>query len=103
MTETEIRALFGWNLKRLRKLRGVSQMQLADSVNMAFTFISDIENGKKWVSPETVAKFTQSLNAEPHHFFLPKDYELKESSDVAAFAQEITDALENAKLRYLIK
>lgn len=48
-------------------------------------------------------EFTQSLNVEPHHFFLPKDYELKESSDVAAFAKEITDALESVKQRYLVK
>ena len=46
MTESEIRDLFGYNLKRVRKLRNVSQMQLADKVDMAFTFISDIENGR---------------------------------------------------------
>ena len=74
MTEKEIRDLFGYNLKRIRKLRNISQMQLADKVDMNFSFINAIENGKKWVSPESIAKFTEALEIESYHFFLPKDF-----------------------------
>ena len=69
MTEFEIRDLFGYNLKRLRKLRNISQMQLAEKVDMGFTFINAVENGKKWVSPESIAKFTEALNIEAYQRF----------------------------------
>lgn len=42
----DVKCLFGYNLKRLRKNKKMSQMQLAETVGMTFTFISDIENGK---------------------------------------------------------
>ena len=102
MTESEIRDLFGYNLKRVRKLRNVSQMQLADKVDMAFTFISDIENGKKWVSPESIAKFTQALDIEAYQFFLPKDYQPEQSPDLASFAKDLQESFRLLKSRYAI-
>ena len=58
MEEMEIRKIFANNLKKIRKLKGLSQLKLANELQMAFTFINDIENCKKWVSPETLAKFS---------------------------------------------
>ncbi|MBE6347548.1 MAG: helix-turn-helix transcriptional regulator [Spirochaetaceae bacterium] len=52
---------FAKNLKKIRKLKGLSQLKLANELQMAFTFINDIENCKKWVSPETLAKFSPFL------------------------------------------
>ena len=51
MKDSKIKNLFGFNLKRLRKQKKISQIELSEKVDLAFTFISDIENGKKWVSP----------------------------------------------------
>lgn len=71
MTEQEIRMLFGQNLKSFRKEQGISQMQLAEKADLTFNFINDIENGKKWVSPNTLSKLSTALNVQPYHFFLP--------------------------------
>lgn len=57
MEAMEVRAIFAENLKKLRRQKGLSQMKLANELQMAFTFINDIENCKKWVSPETLARF----------------------------------------------
>jgi transcriptional regulator with XRE-family HTH domain len=65
-----IRALFGRNLKRLRINANLSQVNLAGQAELAPNFINDIENGKKWVSPETIGKLARALNAEPYQFFL---------------------------------
>lgn len=102
MTETEIRDLFGYNLKRIRKLRNVSQMQLADKVDLAFTFINAIENGKKWVSPESIAKFTEALGIEAYQFFLPKDYQPEQSPDIVSFAKDLSESFQLIKSRYAI-
>jgi transcriptional regulator with XRE-family HTH domain len=37
---------------------------------LTHNFINDIENGKKWVSAETVAKLAVALKAEPYQFFI---------------------------------
>lgn len=100
MTEKEIRDLFGYNLKRIRKLRNISQMQLADKVDMNFSFINAIENGKKWVSPESIAKFTEALEIESYHFFLPKDFVIENSLNINRFVKDLTDNFKLLKSRY---
>jgi transcriptional regulator with XRE-family HTH domain len=65
-----IRALFSRNLKRLRALANISQLNLAVEAGLTHNFINDIENGKKWVSAETIAKLAVALKAEPYQFFL---------------------------------
>lgn len=58
----EVRKILAQNLKVLRKQFGLSQQKLANELQMAMTFINDIENCKKWVSPETLAKFSMFFN-----------------------------------------
>ena len=65
-----IRSLFARNLKRLRGISNLSQVNLAAEANLTHNFINDIENGKKWVSPESIAKLATALKAEPYQFFL---------------------------------
>jgi transcriptional regulator with XRE-family HTH domain len=65
-----IRSLFSKNLKRLRAAANISQLTLATEAGLTHNFINDIENGKKWVSAETIAKLAAALKAEPYQFFL---------------------------------
>jgi len=65
-----IQALFSRNLKRLRNSAHLSQIGLAAEADLAHNFINDIENGKKWVSAETIGKLSKALKAEPYEFFL---------------------------------
>ena len=66
-----IRNLFAKNLKRYREISKISQMDLATVSGLAHNFINDIENEKKFVSDETIAKLAKALNVEPYKFFLP--------------------------------
>jgi transcriptional regulator with XRE-family HTH domain len=66
----DIRALFSKNLKRLRASASISQLSLSVEAGLTHNFINDIENGKKWVSAETIAKLAIALKAEPYQFFL---------------------------------
>ncbi len=98
---SEIKELLGYNLRRIRKLNNLSQLQLAEQVDMAFTFISDIENGKKWVSPETLEKLSQAMDIEVYQFFLPRDYNFSENKTIESFSQEILEAIKRIESRYL--
>ena len=65
-----IRSLFSKNVKRLRSIANISQVNLAAETGLTHNFINDIENGKKWVSPETIGKLSAALKAEPYQFFI---------------------------------
>jgi transcriptional regulator with XRE-family HTH domain len=102
----EVRMLLSKNVKRLRTRQNLSQLALAVEANLTHNFINDIENGKKWVSPDTIAKLADALDVEPHQLFVP---ELKMKEDDAGilseYLDEFTDSLQKMvgeiKGRYL--
>jgi transcriptional regulator with XRE-family HTH domain len=73
---------------------------------MTHNFINDVENGKKWVSPETIAKLAQCLEVEPFQFFLP-DIRMNEgeSAVLQAYLEDLSNSvmrvMEETKSRYL--
>ena len=85
MTEDEIRSILGTNLKRYRNYRKFSQAELAEMLDISIPFLSDVENGRKWISPNTLAKFASALNIEPYELFKPEN----------TSSSEITNALTN--------
>jgi transcriptional regulator with XRE-family HTH domain len=70
MVEAEIRRLFGKNLKRIRLQQGLSLLELSMKTGLTHNFINDIENGKKWLSAQSLGKFIAVLKVEPYHFFI---------------------------------
>jgi transcriptional regulator with XRE-family HTH domain len=69
--ETGVRSLIAQNLKRLRELKNLSQLNLSAIAGLTHNFINDIENCTKWVSAKTIAKLASALEVEPYQFFLP--------------------------------
>lgn len=106
MTELELRDVLGGNIKRYRASRNLSQAELAERLDISINFLSNIENGNKWVSPQTLVKFATALNTEPYELFkpeeaLPPDTEtvLNKYADEAVLA--VTKALNNVRGYYL--
>jgi transcriptional regulator with XRE-family HTH domain len=73
MTEIELRTVVRTNIKRYRSYRKWTQADLADKINISINFLSDIENGKKWISPATMVKCASALNIEPYELFKQPD------------------------------
>jgi transcriptional regulator with XRE-family HTH domain len=72
MTEKELRDILSVNIKRYRAYRKWSQEQLAEKIDISVPFLSDIENGRKWVSPATLVKFASALTIQPFELFMPE-------------------------------
>jgi transcriptional regulator with XRE-family HTH domain len=72
MTERDLRAILSQNLRRFRSYRKLSQADFAEKINISIPFLSDIENGKKWVSPTTLAKMADALNIEAYELLRPE-------------------------------
>ena len=67
MDAAELQKVFAGNI---RKYRLLSKMKLAETADLSVGFLCDIENGKKWPTPETIVKLTAALNIEPYQLFM---------------------------------
>jgi transcriptional regulator with XRE-family HTH domain len=78
----DIRRLFSKNLRRLRTDANISQLTLANLAELTHNFINDIENGKKWVSAETIGKLATALKVEPYQFFLSESHWNEQGAEI---------------------
>ena len=96
-----IRSIFSRNLKRLRTHANLSQLNLADSAGLTHNFINDIENGKKWVSAETIGKLALALKAEPYQFFISDSKWNNQGTEIfALYLDDFTDSFEKMVSKY---
>jgi transcriptional regulator with XRE-family HTH domain len=65
----DVKAEYGKKVREIRKKEGVSQESLADLAGLDRTYISDIENGKRNISIETIFKIATALKAPVTEFF----------------------------------
>ena len=73
MTDKEIHARISGNLKKYRKLRNLTQAQLADSIGMSKETIKDIDCGQLWPSKATLSKLCDFFGIDVYRFFLPSE------------------------------
>ena len=74
MTEDQLRDIVRTNIRRYRDYRKWTQAEFAEKADISINFLSDIENGKKWISPASIVKLASVLNIEPFELFKPADY-----------------------------
>jgi transcriptional regulator with XRE-family HTH domain len=72
MDEQDLRYILSINIKRYRNYRQLSQAELAEKLDISIPFLSDIENGKKWVSPRTLAKIADVFNIDAYELLRPE-------------------------------
>jgi transcriptional regulator with XRE-family HTH domain len=80
--ERKCRAVLSRNIKRFRSRLGLSQLNLALELNISPTFLSDIETGKKWVSPHTLALLAKALKIDIFELFKPEDAVAADASGI---------------------
>ena len=75
-----IKKFIGKRIKELRKIRHLSQEQLAEKIDINQNALSYIETGENFVSAETLEKLISALDVEPSELFeikhLQKDEQL---------------------------
>jgi transcriptional regulator with XRE-family HTH domain len=87
MTESDLRDIFGENLKKFRTIKGFSQAKLAEILDISPNFISEIETGKRWVSSDTLVNFAEALDVEVYEFLKPPQ---KPENELSEFIQSYT-------------
>lgn len=102
MESIEVRQILADNIKRLRKQKGLSQLKLAVELDLAMTFVSDIENCKKWVSPETLAKLASFFDVPVSELFSSPSLSQNDNSKmfIKILSDELHNTIENVKNRF---
>ena len=91
MTESDLRAILGQNLKRYRTFKGLSQAKLAEILDISPNFVSDMETGKRWLSSDTLVNLAQALDVEVHELLMPPKIP---QDDISAFIEKYTEKAE---------
>lgn len=68
----DIIKVFGTNLKKYRKKKGLSQEAFAEKCGMHRTYISAIECYKRSISLENVQRIADALEIETYKLFMEK-------------------------------
>lgn len=68
--DIDVKRLLGNRIKELRRLRKMTQEQLAERIGIEPNNVSKIEVGKNYPSPENLAKIARALEIEIHELFI---------------------------------
>jgi transcriptional regulator with XRE-family HTH domain len=66
----DLKRIFILNLKKFRKIEGISQMKLAERCETDVSYIGQIETGRRFPSIMLIEKMAQALKIEPHRLFM---------------------------------
>lgn len=95
---------FGKNVKYLRENIKISQEKLAEKIDVSKNTISNIENGKRFVSAETLAKLANALNTDVYELFKPEDTIPDNSEGVIyKYEEEVKQAMDKITGKYISK
>ena len=72
MAEEDLRTILSANIRRYRGLRNYTQAEFADKIAISVPFLSDVENGKKWVSSGTLVRMADVLKVEVYELLKPE-------------------------------
>jgi len=75
--------IFVFNMKKYRKKRQFSQMQLAEMLNTSTSYIGEIEINRKIPSMDMVEKIANALEVEPFRLFVDDSDRNKEDTVLA--------------------
>jgi transcriptional regulator with XRE-family HTH domain len=103
----DIRKIFSNNLKLFRGRKNLSQLALSAKSGLAHNFVNDIENQKKWVSPETIARLAAVLDVEPYQLFITNPLDGKQTKRIHVYLDELKDSFNEVvgeiKASYLLQ
>jgi len=90
--------LVGENIRRIRKLAGISQQELGDKIGITFQQIQKNEGGENRIAASRLWEFAEILNVEISEFFVGDDEEQGESY-ITAISQDSFERMSDRELK----
>lgn len=82
----ELKKTIGAKIKYFRKLRGLSQAQLAEIVNIEMKSLSRIESGHNYPQCENLVAIASALDVMPWQLYFEQEESLEKMKDDIIFA-----------------
>lgn len=92
--------LLGKNIKNLRKMRNLTQLQLAEAIDIDFKYLSRIETGIASPSLKTLEKLSHVLNVDVTQLFDFSEY--KTDDDLKKELIDKINSYKNNQLKLLL-
>jgi transcriptional regulator with XRE-family HTH domain len=97
---TSIRELLSFNIKQRRQVLGISQVILAEKVGTSAQYLGQIEQNKKFPSPEMLERIAEALEIDSPQLFSMETYS---QSAVKQFKEKLKTDLEKSIDYYIEK
>ena len=81
MKINEIQNRLGNNIKTIRKIKKLTQFQLAEKANVSEDTIKSLEQGRTWCSDKTLSQITDALEIDVVKLFLPIGTSIKNNNE----------------------
>jgi transcriptional regulator with XRE-family HTH domain len=81
---TKVQSILAQNMKSARRKTGLSQTQLAEKAGTATNYISQIECGKRFPSPQMLEQIAVALGIEDFELFSVKSIESVSMNELLA-------------------
>jgi transcriptional regulator with XRE-family HTH domain len=73
MDSRELQDILSRNIRLYRRIRDISQLDLAEKADVSVNFICNVENGERWMSAPTLARLAAALGVEPFELLKPPE------------------------------
>lgn len=93
-----IKQLFGKNLHEYRKIKKMSQEQLAEKLGISVKHLSTLETGKCFVSAELLEKIVAVLNISPAALFYSDTDSSIDNSELSLVDNIIEEEIEKFRI-----
>lgn len=70
ITDMKILNIFAYNMKKYRKINGLSQKKVAEKIGLHRTYINAIERERRNVSLENIQKIAEAIGMEAYQLFI---------------------------------
>ncbi len=94
MESKEIQQRMAENLRKIRKSKKMTQLELAIKCDMSEAMIKNIELNRSWPSENTLAQITNALEIDVYRLFLPLAIDFEKENEIKlSVKDEITKSL----------
>jgi transcriptional regulator with XRE-family HTH domain len=98
--ETEkLRQTLSSNIKRLRKINGITQETLAELTDLSWQTINSIEGCRIWVSDNTIVRLAKALGVEVYQLLIPQTEEITEKNSEVTIQELLGHLQKNLQQR----
>lgn len=90
MTQEELRKRLSSNIKKFRKLKGLSQFELAEKCELSEQTINSIESRRLWPSDKTILKIAEVLEIDVYKLLFPNETDFSYENDILEVRESLT-------------